>query len=297
MNRKELLVVSRNTLKEFGKDDVSLLAAGLTYYSFLSLFPLLLLAVTLAGIFLKPDDATKLIFQDVAIAAPGATDLLSEAVAEAFNNRHNAGLLALAGIVLIAFSASGAFGTLDKAINRAWGSEKVPGFIVGRLVSFVMMLGVAGLLVVSLVVSTVLTRIRSATSALIGEVPGDQVFWQIVTAGASLGLVFLVFLLQYWFVPRADVHIRDAWPGALLASVAWVILKELYALYLGSQFTNYGAVYGTMASVIALLTWIYLSSMIILGGAEFASETQRVRKLRADLIGAGQAEGQESPWF
>src|SRR5205823_1030381 len=142
-----------NTLKEFGKDDISLLAAGLTYYSFLSLFPLLLLAVTLAGIFLKPEDATKLIFQDVARVTPGATDLLSEAVADAFNNRTNAGLLALAGIALLIFSAPGAFGTLDKAINRAWGSEKVPTFVVGRLISFVMMLGVAGLLVLSLVVS------------------------------------------------------------------------------------------------------------------------------------------------
>ena len=198
---------------------------------------------------------------------------------------------------VVAFSASGAFSTLDKAINRAWGSEKVPSFIVGRLISFVMMLGVAGLLVLSLVVSTVLTRIRAATTALIGEVPGDQVFRQVVTVGASLALAFLVFLLLYWFVPRANVHVRDAWPGALFASVAWVILKELYAMYLGSQFANYGAMYGTMASVIALLTWIYLSSMIILGGAEFASETQRVRKLRADVIGAAQAENQESPWF
>ena len=80
--------------------------------------------LTLAGIFLKPEDATKLIFQDVARVTPGATDLLSEAVAEAFNNRSNAGLLALAGIALLAYSASGAFGTLDKAINRAWGTEK-----------------------------------------------------------------------------------------------------------------------------------------------------------------------------
>jgi membrane protein len=296
MNRKELLVVSRNTLKEFDKDDVSLLAAALTYYSFLSLFPLLLLAVTLAGIFLKPEDATKLIFQDVARVIPGATALLSEAVAEAFRNRANAGWLALAGIAILAFSASGAFGTLDKAINRAWGTEKVPGFLVSRLVSFVMMLGVAGLLVLSLMVSTVLTRTRAVTSRLIGEVPGSQVFWQLVTTAVSLGLVFLVFLLMYWFIPRAGVHVRDAWPGALLASVAWVVLKELYALFLGSQFATYDAVYGTVGAVIALLTWIYLSSMIILGGAEFASETQRVRKLRADLRGAGKQD-QESPWF
>jgi membrane protein len=76
-----------------------------------------------------------------------------------------------------------------------------------------------------------------------------------------------------------------------------VILKELFALYLGSQFYNYDAVYGTMGTVIALLTWIYLSSMIILSGAEFASETQRVRTLRADLRGAHNKDEKKSPWF
>jgi membrane protein len=298
MNRKEFLVVSRNTLKEFGKDDISLLAAGLTYYSFLSVFPLLLLAVTLAGIFLKPEDAAKLIFEDVAKVIPGATTLLSEAVDEAFKNRGNAGLLALAGIGLLVFSASNAFSTLDKAINRAWGSEKVPDFVGSKIASFLMMLGLAGLLIVSFVVSTLLTRTRAITQSLVGEVPGSQVFWQVVTAGISLGLVFLVFLLVYRFIPRANVRLRDAWLGALLAAVVWVALKELFALYLGSQFANYDAVYGTMGTVIALLTWIYLSSMIILGGAEFASETQHMRKLRADLHGShDKAADEKSPWF
>src|SRR5437773_1002093 len=178
MNLKEVVTVSRSALREFGKDDVSLLAAGLTYYAFFSLFPLLLLAVTLASLILSPEDATKFIFSDVARVTPGATSLLSDAVVKAMENRNNAGLLALIGVATLAFSASNAFGTLDKALNRAWGTEKVPGFLAARLASVVMMLAAAGLLVLSLVVSTALTRTRAITQSVFGDVPGSQVFWQ-----------------------------------------------------------------------------------------------------------------------
>src|SRR5437762_431494 len=104
MNLKELLEVSRNTIKEFGKDDIYLLAAGLTYYAFLSLFPLLLLGVTLAGLFLSPEDAAKLIFQGVAEVIPWAADFLYGAIAEVAASRSNAGLAALISIGVLAYS-------------------------------------------------------------------------------------------------------------------------------------------------------------------------------------------------
>src|SRR5205814_307224 len=185
-----------------------------------------------------------------------------------------------------------AFGTLDKAINRAWGSEKVPGFIVSKLLSFAMMLALAGLLVASVVVSTVLTTTRQATQMVLGKVPGEQIFWQFATIVVSFLTVLVAFLLVYRFLPRLgpekaeQVALRDVWPGAVLAAIAWVAVKELFALYLGSSFANYNAVYGPVGTIIALLTWIYVSSVIILVGAEFAAETYRVRRLRTDLAQA-----------
>src|SRR5215210_2165288 len=108
MNRKEFVTVAKQTVKEFDKDDVALLAAGLTYYSFFSVFPLLLLAVTLASLILSRQDATKFIFENVAQAAPGSTALLSDAVDKAFENREGAGWLAAIGLVVLVFSASSA---------------------------------------------------------------------------------------------------------------------------------------------------------------------------------------------
>ncbi|HUP27165.1 MAG TPA: YihY/virulence factor BrkB family protein [Chloroflexia bacterium] len=296
MNGKELVTVTKSTINEFGKDDVAYMAAALTYYSFFSLFPLLVLAITLTGVFVKPEDASSFIFTNVSRAVPGSVQPLEDVLAKAFESRNNAGWFALFGVVTLLFSASGAFEALDKAINRAWNSEKVPSFIMSKLISFLMIAGLGALLVISFAVSALLTATRTFTSSLIGEVPGSQVFWQIASIVVSLATVFLVFAMVYRFLPRADVNIRDIWFAAFAAAVIWTIVKELFAYYLGTQFANFTAVYGPLGVVIALLTWIYISSVIILTGAEFSAETARVRRMR--VAATGQTPGRKpSPWL
>lgn len=303
MSRKELFVVAQNTLKEFSKDDVALLAAGLTYYAFFSLFPLLLLLVTLASRVYQEGEVQTFIFSNVAKVTPGSQDqdlldLISGIVTGAYKSRDNAGIFFIVGIATLVFSASNAFETLDKAINRAWNTEKVPSFLIGKLTAFAMTLGVFVLLALSFVISTLIISTRALTKSLVGTVPGSDIFWSVVDFGASLALVFLIFMFLYRYLPRTDVKFRDVWLGALLASVAWVIVKLAFAAYLGSSFANYNAVYGTMGTVIALLTWIYISSVIILFGAEFASETHRVRATRVKLaLQATHSESRKSPWF
>jgi len=303
VSRKEFVTIAKLTFHEYNKDDVGLLAAGVSLFAFFSLFPALLLAVTLAGLYMEPADATTFIYTTVAQYAPGSTELLQEALHDAISNRENAGWLALIGLVTLAFSASSAFETLDKAINRAWNSEKAPSFIVGRLVSFVMMAVVAVLLLLSVLASTLMTAARAATTTAFGEVPGSAIFWWLVNVALSLALIFVIFVLIYRFLPRFEVVLKDVWLGALLAAIAWVILKEFFALYLGSSLVNYSATYGNIGTVIILLTWIYLSALIILTGAEFTAETYKVRRLRAEMMlqsHSEQGEGEEpreSPWF
>ncbi len=302
MTGKEFLAVTKATAREFGKDDVGYMAAALTYYVFFSVFPLLLLAVTLAGLFLNDDDARVFILNNVAQVVPGSVDLLQSVLVEALKNRDSAGWLALVGFATLIFSASGAFDALDKAINRAWSSEKMPNFFVGKLTSFAMMLVIAALLILSVLVSTTLAATRRITSDALGrvvtEVPGETIFWWIINVSASLAIIFLGFVLLYRFVPRCKVNFRDIWPAALITAIAWTIAKEGFAIFLGTSFANYSAVYGTLGTVIALLTWIYISSIIVLVGAEFSAETARVRDLREKVV--KHMEGRDrkkSPWL
>ena len=121
----------------------------------------------------------------------------------------------------------------------------------------------------------------------------------------TLGLVYVVFVLIYRGLPRVDVTYRDVWLGALLAAIIWAIVKEGFAYFLGSNLIHYDAVYGTLGAVVALLTWIYLSSLIILVGAEFTAETARVRRLRVIAgLNTGnkvevesEDEEKKSPWL
>src|SRR4051812_43842903 len=101
MKPREFIAVIKSTISEFVKDDVGLLAAGLTYYTFLSVFPLILLGINLASLLLDPEEATNFIFTNVAKVAPGSAQFLSEAAAKAFQNRESAGLMALVGLLIL----------------------------------------------------------------------------------------------------------------------------------------------------------------------------------------------------
>lgn len=306
MTRKEFVTVVRATWREFGRDDVGTMAAALTYFAFFSLFPLLILAVTVAGLIMGEDEARKLIYQNIALILPGSSELLSNAIEAALGNRGSAGVFAIVGVLTLIWSASGAFDALDKAINRAWKTEKYPNLFISKLIGFGMMAGLAVILTASLVISATLTAGRAAANQLFGHVPGENVLWQIANFASTLAIIFVVFVLIYRLLPRMDVTYRDVWLGALLAAVAWTLVKEAFAYYLGSNFANYDAVYGTLGAVVALLTWIYLSSLIILAGAEFTAETARVHRLRVltaleQTSQAGDANGQtkskSSPWL
>jgi membrane protein len=281
------------------------MAAALTYFSFFSLFPLLIVAITAAALVLGSQaEAAELILGNLAQLLPGSRDLLAEAITVAFRNRETAGLIALVSLLLLLFSASNAFIALDKAVNRAWDTEKVPSFFVSRLIGFAMIVAGAGIMLLSFATTLVLATSRALTTEIFGEVPGSDIFWQMVNLAATIGLIFLILLAVYRWLPRSHVRVADVWLAALIGSLVWTAVKEGFAYFLGSSFATFDAVYGTLSAVVVLLTWMYISSIIILAGAEFSAETARVRRLRettgASLEdhGPGRGPGQHgSPWL
>jgi membrane protein len=306
MTGREFVTVVRATVKEYSRNDVGNMAAALTYFSFFSLFPLLIVSITVAALVLgSRSEAASLILTNLGQLLPGSRDLLAEAITVAFRNRETAGLLAAASVLLLVYSASNAFIALDKAVNRAWDTEKVPSFFVARLIGFAMIIAAAGIMLLSFAVTLVLATSRALTTQLFGEVPGSDIFWQVANLAASMGLIFLILLVVYRWLPRSHVRVADVWVAALLGSLVWTAVKEGFAYFLGSSLSNFDAVYGTLSAVVVLLTWMYISSIIILAGAEFSAETARVRRLRettgASLEDHGPGSqghgGRGSPWL
>jgi membrane protein len=305
MTSKEFVTVVKATIKEYSRNDIGNMAAALTYYSFFSLFPLLIVSITVAALVLGSQaEAASVILDNLGQLLPGSRDLLAESVAVAFRNRDTVGVLAVGSLLLLIYSASNAFIALDKAVNRAWDTEKVPSFFVSRLIGFAMILAAAGIMLLSFIVTLVLATSRAIATELFGEVPGIDIFWQFANLAATIGLIYLILLTIYRWLPRHHVRVADVWLAALLGSLVWTAVKEGFAYFLGSSFANFDAVYGTLSAVVVLLTWMYISSIIILAGAEFSAETARVRRLRETTgtaledHGSSSSQGEpESPWL
>ncbi len=260
------------TVREVADDDVPSLAAAIAYYTVFSVPPLLVLLVGLAGAVFGPNVvAEKLAEQAGGAIGPAGADAVRSMIENAGTTGSGLGAK-LVGVVALLFGATGAFGQLQKALNRAWELDAAPergaiqSIVLKRVLSFGMVLTVAFLLLVSLVISTVLSALGSAVATVAGEgIVGVGV--QVINVVVSLGVIAVLFAVLFRTLP--DVHIpwRDVAVGAGVTAVLFTLGKTLIALYLARA--DPGSAFGAAGSLALLLVWIYYSALIVLVGAEF----------------------------
>ncbi len=261
--------LARTTVNEWMDDQAPRLAAALAYYALLSLAPLIVLALAVAGLAFSEEAARGGIARELGglVGASGA-----EAVEGIVKNAKapTAGIVStVLGLVVLLFGASGVFGELESALNTIWNVAPRPGrgimgIIRDRLFSFAMVMGVAFLLLVSLLVSTMLGVVGRFLS---DSLPGGEALWQVLNIAISLGVITALFAVMFKTVPLAKVAWRDAWVGALVTAVLFTLGKFLIGLYLGKSGTS--SAYGAAGSLVVLVIWVYYSASIMLLGAEF----------------------------
>ncbi|MBX3206699.1 MAG: YihY/virulence factor BrkB family protein [Labilithrix sp.] len=286
-NRVRFLVeLFSDTAARFTDNEGFRLGAAFSYYATFSIFPLLLLSITIVG-FVVGDSAYTRERLLEAIATPGSPvrDVLDRTITAMQENRGSRGLSTAVGIGTLFFAASGAFVELDAALNRIWcvprreskgiiGSIRV--FALERLSGFAIVLGLGLTLLVSLVSSSLL-------SFLVGRAAEEvsTPMWPALARAAelalSMALLSAVFTAAFHLIPRSRPPVRIVARGALLTTILLSGLKELFASYL-AHLTSYSA-YGVAGGVLALTTWIYVSSMIILFGAQLT-------RVHAEKLGA-----------
>lgn len=263
----------KGTVREFGEDDCTHLAAGVAYYTLFSLFPLLLGLTAVLSLILDPEQVRS---QLVALATnylPGSGELVAETVTGVIKSRGSMGLVAVLGLF---WSASAIFSAVRLAINRAWGVRQRRPFIRQKAIEFAMLVG-AGFLFILSIGTTATYRTLSRLEIPIGGlgIVGDNLAWQAVGLLLPLVFSFAIFASVYRFLPNAPVAWRDVWLGALVASVAFELAKNGFAWYIQS-FATYNLVYGSLAGVIVFLFWAYISAAILLFGAKLASRYARI---------------------
>jgi len=274
---KEIWKLAKDTATDWVDDDAQTLAAALAYYALLSLAPLLVISVGIAGWFLGAEAARGQVSGQLsAIVGTEAADGIQSVVASADAPKRGV-IGAVVGIVTLFVGASGVFGQLQTSLDRIWEVEPKPGRGLWvqakeRFFSFTMVLGVAFLLLVSLVLSSLLS---SFGQFLADTLPGGAVLWQVANFALSFGVVSLLFALIFKVIPDAKVQWRDVWVGAIMTALLFTIGKQLLGLYLGRA--ALGSSYGAAGSIVALVVWVYYAAQILFMGAEFTQVQARRR--------------------
>ncbi len=259
--------VLKTTYKEWTADEASLLAAALSYYTAISLAPLLVLVVVIVGLFLSQDAARDQVLEQLrgAMGTEGAQFL--EIILENADQPQVASLAGILSLLTLLWGSTNVFSQLQNSLNKIWNVEPRPGRSIWatlkeRLLSFTMVLGVAFLLLVSFVLSAVLSALGSLGQ---GWLPGIDWVWQLVNFAVSLGVITLLFAAIYKVLPDADVEWRQVWVGAATTALLFTVGKTLLGWYLA----NAGSAYGAAGSLIVFLLWVYYSAQILFFGAEF----------------------------
>lgn len=275
--------VIRKSFREFVTDQCTDIAAALTYYGVLSLFPGLIAIVSLLGVFgqgKKGVDALLGIVQEV---APGSTVDVIRGPIENFANSPAAGFALVAGIVVAIWSASGYVGAFARAMNRIYEIDEgrpfwklKPQQLLVTVIAIVLMLVVALILVVS---GPVTNAVGDALG--LGEVP--QIIWSIVKWPVLLLVVVVILAILYYAAPNAkQPKFRWMSMGALIALIVLAVATLLFGLYV-ANFSNYDKTYGSLAGVIVFLLWLWIANLALLFGAEFDAEVERGRQLQAGI--------------
>jgi membrane protein len=275
------LAAGRRTLREFKEDFLQDRAAGLTYYGVLSIFPAILVLVSLLG--LVGQSATQPLITNLTNAAPKTVQtILRNAIHNLQHGHGTAGVLAIVGILLALWSASGYVAAFMRASNAIYDvPEGRPAWktIPTRL-------GVTVVLLVLMVVSAVMVVVSGGLARHVGQVLGigsaAVTTWEIAKWPVLFILVCIMIGVLYWASPNARRGFRWIGPGAVIAVVLWLIASGLFTLYV-ANFSHYNKVYGTLASMIIFLIWLWITNIAILLGAEFNAELARGRAIAAGV--------------
>ena len=258
---------AKRALKEVKEDRVTLVAAGMTYYTFLAVFPAIIAFVGILGLVNVSPDTIKDMERSIAGAVPSkeVADLLVEPMRRAENAPQGASLVAtLLGIGVALWSASSGMVALQKGLNVAYDVPEERKFVKARLVAFALL----------------------AAVLLLGGVPsplfafGDDWYWKGLGWVLTGIAVIILFSLFYYLGPNRE---KPSWtwvsPGGLIGAILWILASIAFGVYV-NNFANYGKTYGSLAGVVILLLWLYISALAVLLGGELNAETERQAEQR-----------------
>jgi membrane protein len=277
----------KRTLTEFREDKLNHWGAALTFYAVLSMFPAVIVLVSLVGLFADPVRVTKVLTDTVSQLGPTTAAKTFQGPIESITaHRETAGVLFVVGVASALWAASGYVSAFAAASNTIYEVEEARPFWklkpLQLLVTFVIIL-MAAVVALGLVLSG---PIVGALGKALGVSDTVLTLWRFAKWPTMLLLVLGIFGVQYYTAPNARIRgVRWVTGGAVLALLTWIVASIGLALYV-ANFGSYDKTYGTLGGVVVFLMWLWVTNMAILLGAEFNAETERARQLEAGVPGA-----------
>lgn len=261
-----------DTVAAFLQDRATIYAAGLAYYAVFSLAPLLVFVVTVAGLFIGRSAASEQIVVQLQLIVGAELGGFLEELLGALDNQSSAGTITVVSLVGLLFGATGIFNQIKNSVNILWGlvprrPRGAHGYLQmarSRAIPFLMVFLFGLLLSAVVLVDTVLGLVQSRLAVFFPELAAALPSFSRVVVPA---LTLVTFALTYKLLPDARVRWRDLWPGALLATVLFLVGRLLLALFL--DYSNTGSAFGAAGSLVVLLVWVFFSANMLLLGAEF----------------------------
>lgn len=260
--RRAWIALPYAVMKKFGDDQAGNLAALIAYYGFLSLFPLMLVMVTLLGLLLRNNPGLRATIKASALAN---FPVIGDDISRSVHSLRGSGLALAVGLVVAVWAGVGVLKVLQTAMNTVWNVpyRHRPNFFTSLLRALIMLF-VLGVITIA--------------SAAAGSVGAGSDNWALGIAGVAISVVLnlVLFLLAFRILTTAEVTWGDVFPGAAVAALAWTVLQAVGGYVVSHQLQGASDTYGTFATVIGLLAWIYLGAQVTL----FAAEVNVVRKRR-----------------
>src|SRR5687767_14711760 len=270
MTAKQALWLFKDAIAAWTEDYAPSMGAALSYYTLFSIAPLLVIVIAVAGLVFGTEAVRAEIYSQISTMVGQKSAMAVEEMLRTANQPKEGAIAAATSLALLIVGATTVLGELQNALDRIWRAPAerkrrgVWGFLSARLLSFTMILGVAFLLMVSLVISAGLAALGKWWGPWFR---GWEMLAHFIDLGVSFGMTTVLFAMIYKFVPRVHIRWRDVWVGAAVTALLFAIGKILIGLYLGKSDVASG--FGAAGSLVLFMVWVYYSAQIFLIGAEF----------------------------
>lgn len=276
------LHVLRQALLKFLAEDSLMVSGSIAYHSLLAIFPLLLLLLGIGGIYIRHFELAGHLSVVLERYLPVRSDIILQnlvGISRAY------GRTGLASFILLLWSSSGVFLPLEKALNRAWEVKEGRPWWLSRLLALEMALVVGCLIMIAGGFVGIEILFRQRLEALLGpSLRFLAIFlYHLLTAASSFAVALVMFVVLFDRLPNRLMSIRQVFPGALLTAVLWETARWFFTVFL--PLFNYRHVYGSIAVMVALMTWIYISSAVMLFGAQISRGLYGSLKVNVPVAG------------